>query len=171
MSEADFGVRIMPMRMEDVERVAALAGEIWRAHYPGIIAQAQIDYMLAQRYNPEVMRAELARDGIWWDLACVGNDPIAFASYFLTDVAGEMKLDKIYVQQRYQRAGLGGLLIEHACRTARGRGCWRLVLAVNRHNVNAIGAYRKHGFAIEGSVVKDIGGGFVMDDYLMVRTL
>jgi hypothetical protein len=41
------------------------------------------------------------------------------------------------------------------------------MLAVNKRNENAIAAYAKHGFAIVESVVKDIGGGFVMDDYVM----
>jgi ribosomal protein S18 acetylase RimI-like enzyme len=42
---------------------------------------------------------------------------------------------------------------------------------VNRNNHNAIGAYRKHGFQVRASQVKDIGGGFVMDDYVMVREI
>ena len=64
-----------------------------------------------------------------------------------------------------------GALIERACACARDQGCSRLVLAVNKRNANAIAAYRKHGFVIGQSVVKDIGRGFVMDDYLMVRSL
>jgi len=32
-------------------------------------------------------------------------------------------------------------------------------------------AYEKHGFAIRESVVVDIGGGFVMDDFVMARSL
>ncbi len=50
------------------------------------------------------------------------------------------------------------------------RGGYRdLVLAVNRGNTKAIAAYLKHGFAVREAVVKDIGGGFVMDDYWMVK--
>ena len=41
------------------------------------------------------------------------------------------------------------------------------MLAVNKRNAAAIAAYRKHGFEIVEAVVKDIGGGFVMDDYIM----
>jgi hypothetical protein len=33
----------------------------------------------------------------------------------------------------------------------------------------AVEAYKRMGFAIEKEVVADIGGGFVMDDYLMTR--
>ena len=55
------------------------------------------------------------------------------------------------------------------CEVARAQGCSRLVLAVNKNNRSAIAAYLKHGFRIADAVVKDIGGGFVMDDYIMVK--
>src|SRR6185295_16266376 len=60
-------VRIEPLAADDVEAIAALAAEIWHHHYPAIITPAQIDYMLQQRYAPALVRAELGRDGIWWD--------------------------------------------------------------------------------------------------------
>ena len=41
------------------------------------------------------------------------------------------------------------------------------MLTVNKHNRNAIAAYGKYGFRVAESVVKDIGSGFVMDDYVM----
>jgi RimJ/RimL family protein N-acetyltransferase len=40
---------------------------------------------------------------------------------------------------------------------------------VNKRNEPAIAAYLKAGFRIEKEAVFDIGGGFVMDDFLMVR--
>jgi len=161
--------RIEPVTPADVEVLVALAREIWRAHYPAIISTAQIEYMLAQRYDAQVVRGELGRDGIWWDKMMAGEEMGGFASYFLTGVPGEMKLDKLYVHPRHQRRGYGGRMIDHACGVARERGCGRLVLAVNKQNRGAIDAYLKHGFRVAGAVVKDIGGGFVMDDYLMVK--
>ena len=59
-------------------------------------------------------------------------------------------------------------MIDRACGVARSRNCNRLMLAVNKNNRSAIDAYLKHGFSIADAVVKDIGGGFVMDDYIMV---
>jgi ribosomal protein S18 acetylase RimI-like enzyme len=162
-------VRIGSVTAADVETLAALAREIWLAHYPAIIDSAQIEYMLAQRYDPEVVRAELGRDGIWWDKLMAGQRMAGFASYFLTGIPGEMKLDKLYVHPDYQRRGFGGRMIAHACAAARARGCLRLVLAVNKNNRSAIDTYRKHGFRVADAVVKDIGGGFVMDDYVMVK--
>jgi GNAT superfamily N-acetyltransferase len=163
----DEGARIERLEADDLPALAALAREIWYAHYPAIIGAAQIEYMLAQRYDPEVVRRELGREGLWWDKLVIGGKMAGFASYFLTGVAGEMKLDKLYVHPRHQRRGHGARMIERARGVARAQGCERLILAVNRNNRVAIGAYLKHGFRVAGATVKDIGGGFVMDDYVM----
>ena len=164
-------VRIEPVTEADVERLVALAREIWLAHYPAIIGIAQIEYMLAQRYEPHVVRVELGRDDIWWDKLMVGTEMAGFASYLLTGHPGEMKLDKLYVHPARQRRGYGGRMIDRAGEVARQRGCTRLALAVNKSNREAIAAYLKHGFTVADSVVKDIGGGFVMDDYILVRSV
>jgi ribosomal protein S18 acetylase RimI-like enzyme len=160
---------IAPLAAADIEPLRALAHAIWHAHYPGIISREQIDYMLAQRYSPEVIAAELARPDCWWRLARLGGEPVAFASCALDTAPRAMKLDKLYVLPERQRGGIGGALLEQVLGIARQTGCERLWLAVNKNNAGAIAAYRRHGFAIRASVVKDIGGGFVMDDYIMER--
>lgn len=163
--------RIEPLMPQDAERISALAAEIWWRHYPGIISAAQIEYMLAQRYDPALIRSELKRGDLWWDKLEIGRRIVGFASYFLTATPGEMKLDKLYVHPDWQRRGYGGRLIERVCEQARRAGCSRVVLAVNRNNLSAIAGYRKYGFQVREAVVKDIGGGFVMDDYVMVREI
>jgi ribosomal protein S18 acetylase RimI-like enzyme len=160
-------VRVAPLASEDVGQLCALAGEIWRRHYADIIGAAQIEYMLEQRYGSAVVRAELQRGDLWWDQLLVDAQMIGFASYFLTGNAGEMKLDKLYVRHDQQRRGYGGMLLDRAVTIARAYGCETLMLAVNKNNRNAIAAYVKYGFRVAESVVKDIGGGFVMDDYIM----
>lgn len=162
-------VLIRPLLSAEVEALAQLARLIWRAHYPGIITPAQIEYMLVERYQPEILRAELERDGVWWDLLLEHGEPKGFSSCLLTQYPGELKLDKLYVHPDRQRRGYGAMMLESVLARARSLGCTRLMLAVNKRNVNAIAAYQKSGFHIEQAVVKDIGAGFVMDDFIMVR--
>jgi diamine N-acetyltransferase len=158
---------IDPVVPADIERLAALAREIWLAHYSSIITLAQIDYMLEQRYAAAVVQEELRCEDMWWDKLTVDGVMTGFSSYFLDE--RDMKLDKLYVHPAYQRCGYGGRLIERALQRAAQRSCATLLLAVNKNNRQAINAYLKHGFRIGQSVVKDIGGGFVMDDYIMVK--
>jgi len=45
------------------------------------------------------------------------------------------------------------------------------LLRVNRHNQWAIDAYLKQGFTVATIYMEDIGGGFMMDDYVMTKEL
>ena len=162
-------VQLRALQAGDIEPLNALAHLIWHAHYPGSITSAQIDYMLEQRYSPQVVRSELDREDVWWELATIGEQPVGFSSCLLTGEPGEMKLDKLYVHPQRQGSGVGRRLVESVLARARGLGCQRLILAVNKHNTGAIAAYRRWGFEVERALVTDIGAGFVMDDYLMVR--
>jgi diamine N-acetyltransferase len=161
---------ISPARLEDAEAIQALAHVVWHAHYPGIITVAQIEYMLAQRYDPQLIRDEIAGGEVRWDVLWVDGGMTAFASYFLSEPR-TVKLDKLYVHPGQQRKGHGRMLIAHACRAVRAMGGDALMLAVNKRNASAITAYLKHGFRIAESITKDIGGGFVMDDYIMVKAV
>lgn len=162
-------LRILPLADGDIAAVIELAGVIWRHHYPGIISTQQIDYMLAQRYTPEVIRAQLQSGSSWWDQALVGGRMIGFAQYELYGSA--MKLDKLYLHQDFQRQGYGARLLAHVVDAARRHGSTAIRLNVNKHNAKAIAAYRKNGYEVVESVVADIGSGYVMDDYVMQKPL
>jgi ribosomal protein S18 acetylase RimI-like enzyme len=164
-------IEIQPVRAADVAAIALLAREIWQSAYAGIISQDQIDYMLAQRYNSERLLAELAQSGLWWDQAFIDGERAGFCSCYLTDQSGEIKLDKVYVHPGRQRSGIGAALIERVLAHGHGHGCHTLVLAVNKQNSKAIAAYEKSGFSVREAVRVDIGGGFVMDDFIMTRSI
>jgi len=54
---------------------------------------------------------------------------------------------------------------------ARTRGAARVILNVNKHNMRAIRAYERAGFSVVDAVVNEIGGGYVMDDFIMARVI
>jgi diamine N-acetyltransferase len=162
---------IKPLTADDVASLRRLATDIWHAHYARIISSAQIEYMLEHRYNEALVRSELRREDLWWDKLLVDECMAGFSSYFVIADAPVMKLDKLYVHGRYQRKGFGGLMLRRACETARNKNCRTLRLTVNKRNDAAVAAYAKHGFKVTASIVQDIGGGFVMDDFVMERTV
>ena len=164
-----YEIEITPLRLEQAEAVADLAGRVWRRHYRGIITPEQIEYMLAERYKPGLIRQLLARGDLWL-AAQAGTELVGFAhGHPLAD--GDYKLDKLYVDLDWQRQGIGGALLAGIAARARSRGHSRLLLRVNRENRNAIDAYLKQGFSVATVVVENIGGGFVMDDYVMTKEL
>ncbi|MEK7436837.1 MAG: GNAT family N-acetyltransferase [Pseudomonadota bacterium] len=162
-------MHIAPLAEGDIAALIELAGLIWRRHYPGIISRQQIDYMLAQRYTPELIRAQMQSDKAWWDQARVEGSMIGYAQYELH--GRSMKLDKLYVHPDFQRRGYGARMLAHIEDQARRRGASAVRLNVNKHNLKAIAAYRKSAYAVVETVVADIGGGFVMDDFVMEKQL
>lgn len=162
-------LRLQRMTVEDVNAVSALARVVWQATYPPLISQSQIDAMLADRYAPECIRAQLdAPQQAWW-VAQLDDAMIGFAHALLDGT--NCKLDKLYVHPDNQRQGIGAALVNRIKDWARRQAAHRLWLQVNRGNAQAIAAYQKYGFRIVESQVFDIGHGFVMDDYVMEQML
>jgi diamine N-acetyltransferase len=156
---------------EMLPAIAELAGVIWRACYPDIITRQQIDYMLARMYALDVMCDEIRNQGIRYDLLRVAGKPAGFAAYGPTAEPGVIKLHKLYLLPELHGQGLGSCLLKQVEQEVRAGGGRRLILCVNKRNARAIAAYRRNGFVVAETVVTDIGGGFVMDDYVMAKEL
>jgi len=164
-------VRVAPLLEADIPELVRLAREIWYAHYPSIITVEQIEYMLEQRYGGDVIREQLTGGSAWWDKLLLDGNMVAFASSEPGQHPKEMKVDKLYVRYDLRGRGYGGRLIRHIEQRALSLGYNRLYLQVNRNNRSAIDAYMRSGFVVSESAKFDIGGGFVMDDYIMSKAL
>lgn len=164
-------LKIVAATEADLAPVAELAGVIWRRHYPGIITPGQIEYMLAHGYSHQALLRFVVEPGAGLLLAYDGRRLIGFAAYYRPDAADEIKLDKLYVHHDSHGRGVGSRLIAQVEAAARAQERGTLVLQVNKNNAKAIRAYEGNGFAIRESVVVDIGGGYVMDDYVMAKPL
>lgn len=162
---------ILPATEADLPTLAELAGVIWRACYPSIISPEQIEFMLARMYAQETLRTEIRSHGIRFYRLLMGERFAGFASLGPTNETGMMKLHKLYLLPELHGRGLGTLLLKHCEAEARGLGARRLILAVNKRNSRAIASYERNGFRTVDSVVTDLGGGFVMDDFIMAKEL
>ncbi len=156
---------------QQLSDIAELAGQIWRAHYPGIISREQIDYMLARMYAPASLHAEVHQENIRFYQLLLHGHLTGFAAVGPTNHAGIFKLHKLYLRPERHGCGLGKQLLHHCEMEAARLGAHSLRLAVNKRNLRALVFYERQGYAVTESVVADIGGGFVMDDYLMGKPL
>jgi ribosomal protein S18 acetylase RimI-like enzyme len=155
----------------DFEQLAQLAEKIWHLHYAKIISAAQIEYMLAERYTPQKLGAYLNADNRWLKLLRIDGKLVGYCSCALTEMRGEMKIEQLYLLQELRGKGLGKLMLQHMEDQAAALGLSRLMLQVNKHNFVALDFYHQAGFVLREEMVFDIGHGFVMDDYVMQKTL
>jgi len=152
----------------DIDSVVALARDIWIEHYVPIIGQSQTDYMLAKFQSRSAIARQIAEGHQYY----VVMDDGAHAGYFAivpNHAEHRTLLSKIYVKPERRRTGLGKAILAFVEERCAGMGIRDLWLTVNRHNTDSIGFYEHLGFTISETVVQDIGNGFVMDDYKMVK--
>lgn len=68
-----------------------------------------------------------------------------------TQAADESHLLNLCIDPSRQRRGFGSLLLEHAIRLARSRGCRSMFLEVRPSNEAGLALYRESGFRIVGT--------------------
>ncbi|MCY3022525.1 MAG: GNAT family N-acetyltransferase [Planctomycetota bacterium] len=159
-----------PATASDIPAIQALARKIWYACYTEMISLEQIEYMLKRMYSTEAIEKELAA-GVFWELASYRGETVGYVSCEFDKQTREVTLHKMYLLRELQGKGFGQQLLEQVKRRARELEAETITLRVNRHNEKAIKAYQRAGFAIARTNVADIGGGFVMDDYILTCTL
>jgi ribosomal protein S18 acetylase RimI-like enzyme len=161
-------VRVTTVTPLDFSQVAELARRIWPVCFGSIITPEQCDYMLGQRYTPSAM-AEAIRAGMTYELIHGRAGVAGFGAHGPAPSPTDWKLWQVYVLPDQQGHGLGRHYIEHVASAARLHGRTRLVLTVNKQNARARALYERSGFEVSESACFNIGNGFVMDDYVMVR--
>ena len=144
----------------DIDSVAALARDIWTQHYVPIIGRAQTEYMLAKFQSAPAIALQIA-DGYRYYLVLDKGTRAGYFAIVPNPSERSALLSKIYVRQDRRRAGLGKRIMDFVEERCVELGLRELWLTVNRNNAGSIAFYQHAGFTVSGTVVQDIGNGFV----------
>ena len=157
------------MRPGEEAQLSKFAGELWHDAYDGLLGGAQVDHMMRTIQSEEAIRRQIEKENyIYFFLFFEG----ARAGYCaLKPEEEKLFLSKLYLSEKFRGRGLGQRALREVADCARRLGLKSVYLTVNKHNDLAIRAYKGKGFATIDAVETDIGGGFVMDDYVMTYTL
>lgn len=143
-----------------------LAEQIWHEHFTPIIGQQQVLYMLEKFQSATVISQQIA-NGFSYFLFKNQNGYIGYMAISITP--NSLFLSKLYILSTQRRKGHAQQALEYLEPLAIQNNASNILLTVNKHNAVAIKAYEKLGFTISNTVIKDIGNGFVMDDYEMIK--
>lgn len=148
--------------------IASMARTIWKDHYTPIIGSDQVNYMLNKFQSAEAIGQQVAK-GVQYYLIFYNSKPAGYLAF--EKQLSELFLSKIYVNKDMRGKGIGKSAMDFAEREAKHLECTQISLTVNKHNTGSIKAYEKLGFHNLGGIVQDIGNGFVMDDFLLIKSL
>jgi len=154
---------------QQIDAVAGLAHEIWYEYYVALIGRAQVDYMVPKFQSSAAIAAQL-REGYEYFLIQLGGPISGYCAVQSEPANRSLFLSKLYLLRDARGGGTGRVCMEFIEQLARRRGLNLLWLTVNKGNP-AVKAYERLGFRIAADLVMDIGGGFVMDDYRMEKSL
>ncbi len=137
---------------------------LWHEAYDGLIGPSQVGYMLEKFQSESAFYRQIREENY---------------RYFFIEAAGKragycalkperevLFLSKLYLFPEFRGTGVSRSALSAAAEIGRLLGYEKMYLTVNKENARAIRAYEKFGFTRADSVVSDIGGGYVMDDYI-----
>lgn len=154
--------------LADIPIIYAIAHSAWPVAYGEILSQEQLAYMLRRMYSESALREQMEHGHLFL-LVFAGETAVGFAGYELNfQRRGITRLHKLYLHPDHKRKGYGKLLVEAIFSAASDAGDRAVNLNVNKYNPS-LGFYQHLGFAQIGEEVIDIGGGFVMDDFILER--
>ncbi|WP_298903916.1 GNAT family N-acetyltransferase [uncultured Psychroserpens sp.] len=153
---------------DDCNAIAQLANIIWREHYTPIIGRDQVSYMLDKFQSSEAIKQQI-EDGYKYYAISYNMVLVGYLAIKKNDHT--MFLSKIYISKDFRGLGIGKTALNFIDQEATNHACKTITLTVNRFNTNSINAYEKLGYIKTRTAIKDIGEGYVMDDYIMERTL
>lgn len=157
-------LKLIAATYKDTDAISALARLIWNQHYPEIISQKQINYMLDLMYSQASLNEQMQAKGHLFFLIQSGTNRLGFISVNLTG-DNQWFLNKFYINQNNAAKGIGAKAFQLILDTIAPQ---KISLTVNRKNYKSINFYFKLGFKIEQVADFDIGNSYVMNDFVMV---
>lgn len=155
------------VNITDFKIISELAAKIWTEHYTKIIGAAQVEYMVNKFQSITAIENQV-EEGFKYYLVYADEIPVGYMSFIQKE--NSLFLSKIYVLNSARGKGIGKTMIEFLQQKAVELKLQSISLTVNKNNTTAINAYEKMGFDKIDTLVMDIGNGFVMDDFKMVKS-
>ena len=148
-----------------VREIADLAKVIWNEHFTPIIGKDQADYMVEKFQSYPALKEQISEGYEYYQIFSGGE----FCGYtgIRPGEDNRLFLSKLYLKKESRGHHLATGAFSFLKEICRERGYSAIWLTCNKHNDNSLGVYRHFGFEIIDTQEADIGGGFIMDDYIM----
>ena len=156
----------------DTGTIRDIAYCTWPVAYAEILSPEQLKYMLELFYSQEALTKQLVQQGHRFIILYEEGNAAGFASFSEKnkEAPSMWRLHKLYVLPDQQGKGFGQTLLKQLTMIVSSEGGTSIELNVNRRN-KALHFYTQAGFVISGEEDIDIGNGYFMNDFVMVKQL
>lgn len=157
---------------KQIETLCAIAEKVWHLTYDSLLPEGQVDYMVEKFQSAPAVKEQIANSNYRYYLL-TGNGQAGGFVGFSPRYEGreEMFLSKVYLLPELRGHGAVRAVFSLVEEETKKEGLKKIRLTVNKGNSHAVDVYRHYGFQIVDQVETDIGSGYVMDDYIMVKEL
>ncbi len=144
--------RIRPAGPPDALCIGVLGIQVFLDTYATEGIRPPIAREVLESLAPEAVAAQMAAPAARFFVAERHGHLVGFAQlslgaeHALSTCASPAELNRLYVQERFTRLGIGAALLRHAEAEARGAGADALWLTVWAGNTRALGFYPRHGY-------------------------
>ncbi|TAF35246.1 MAG: N-acetyltransferase [Cytophagales bacterium] len=157
--------------IEHIPIIRQIAQNTWPDTFGAILSPTQIEYMLQMMYSEDALKQQIQTLGHTFLLTGYAQSYTGYVSYEISMAQiAETKIHKLYVLPTEQGKKYGLKLMQAVEEAALQQQQTSLLLNVNRYN-KAIKFYQNYGFKIIKTEDIAIGNGFLMEDYVMRKSL
>ncbi len=156
--------------ISDLDVIGRIALASLEDTYKGVLNTEQIDYLYDLSYSQGSLKNQFD-EGQKFFMAALDGEDVGFAS-LLQEGPELFRMSKIYVDENYQRRGVGRTLLLHMLdeiKKIHPEPC-TVELALNRFN-ESLPFYTKMGFSRVREQITDMGGGFSLTQEVLALTL
>jgi diamine N-acetyltransferase len=158
-------LKIDTCNANDLPRILALANLVWKPTFSPILSEDRLNYLFEFMYSRDRLCQQLGSPNHSFFILQDDNSDVGYAQLVFEQES--VKLEKLYLHQNAQGKGYGLYLLNQLIDHAMNLGSVEMQLQVNRANTKAVEFYKKFGFEIIEERDFEVGGGHVMDDYVM----
>ena len=164
-------ITISEATKNDIKTIQKIVYITWPITYGEILSEQQLKYMLDLFYSEEALTGQFDKKEQLFYLITEEESILGFIGIEHNyQKENKTKIHKIYILPETQGKGIGKLAVEAVERLALENNSTSLLLNVNRFN-KALNFYERVGFKVVDEVNIEIGNGYLMEDYVMIKKL
>jgi tRNA(adenine34) deaminase len=145
-----------------INRTAAMAEEIWNEWFPPIIGADATDYMVEKFQSAGAIAGQIENEQYSYFILQKSGVDLGYIA--IKPDGDRLFISKAYVKREFRGRGYFSQALDFMIEQAKKLQKNAVWLTCNKYS-STCEIYKKCGFEVIGASVKDIGNGFVMDDF------